>query len=169
VDVNFIQALLKLSGYSQCYTRMQSTRWCSACSSAVRSANLAAESRIETGFREAVRVAIQDSLVSPLSSNANAFVKAAIFHPDVCRLLQHELLSEAVFQDCVKSIRRDIDALSGEGTVASEIANVVFMSEILFQLCFQLAPCFWRFLLARRTMSSSSRVAGAFSQETEIQ
>jgi hypothetical protein len=96
------------------------------CKSLSQSANLAAESRIETGFREAVRVAIQDSLVSPLSSNANAFVKAAIFHPDVCRLLQHELLSEAVFQDCVKSIRRDIDALSGEGTVASEIANVVF-------------------------------------------
>jgi hypothetical protein len=90
------------------------------------SPNLAAEAQVETAFREAVRMAIRDCLVAPLTSRANAFAKASIFHPDICRLLQHELLSEAVFEDCVAAVRRDIDALSGEGTLVTEIANVIF-------------------------------------------
>ncbi len=31
------------------------------------------------------------------------------------------------------------------------------------------ASCFWRFLLVRRTVSSSCRAAGAFSEDTAIQ
>ena len=89
--------------------------------------DLDAEPHFETTFRDAVRHCVQDCLVSPLTTCVNAFAKAAIFHPDICRLLQHGMLSEDVFNACVESVELDIDALAGEGADdKAEITKLVF-------------------------------------------
>jgi hypothetical protein len=76
------------------------------------SADLAAEPQFETDFREAVHKAVSDSLVAPITTRANAFAKASIFHPDICCLMQHGAVSEEVFKECVEAVRKDVDALS---------------------------------------------------------
>jgi hypothetical protein len=90
------------------------------------STDLDAEAHFETAFRDAVLRSIRDCLVSPLTSSANAFAKAAIFHPDICRLVQHGVLSEDVFKACVESVENDIDALAGEDNDKAEITKIVF-------------------------------------------
>ncbi len=90
------------------------------------SLDLAAEAPVETTFREAIHAVIKEYLVAPLSCRANAFAKAAIFHPDICRLLQHELLSKAVFEACAAVVKKDIDALSGEGTITTQMTHLIF-------------------------------------------
>ncbi len=90
------------------------------------SLDLAAEAPIETEFRKAIRAAVAEFLVAPLTAGVNAFAKAAIFHPDICRLLQHGLLSEDVFKACVQAVEKDIDALSGEGTMVTNLTRVIF-------------------------------------------
>ncbi len=90
------------------------------------STDLDAEAHFETAFRDAILLSIQDCLVSPLTSSVNAFAKAAIFHPDICRLLQHGVLSEDVFKACVESVENDIDALAGEDNDKAEITKMVF-------------------------------------------
>lgn len=97
-----------------------------------------AEAQVESTFREAVRVSIQDCLVSPLTMRVNAFAKAAIFHPDICRLLQHGLLSDDIFHACVESVEKDIDALSGEGTDATELTKIIFKTYL--KKCKERAP-----------------------------
>ena len=87
---------------------------------------LAAEPQFETNFRASVHKAISDCLVAPITTRANAFAKAALFHPDICRLLQHGAVSETVFNACVDVVRKDIDSLSGQGSVASGMTNIMF-------------------------------------------
>jgi hypothetical protein len=90
------------------------------------SPDLAAEPQFETNFRASVHQAISYCLVAPITTRANAFAKAALFHPDVCRLLQHGAVSETVFNACVDVVRKDIDSLSGQGSVASRMTNIMF-------------------------------------------
>ena len=90
------------------------------------SPDLAAEPQFETNFRASVHKAISDCLVAPITTRANAFAKAALFHPDICRLLQHGAVSETVFNACVDVVRKDIDSLSGQGSVASGMTNIMF-------------------------------------------
>jgi hypothetical protein len=80
----------------------------------------------EKDFRAAVRKAVCETLVVPITSGANAFVKAALFHPDICRLLQHGGLDEDVFRLCVESVREDIASLSGEGTAVTKLSSIIF-------------------------------------------
>jgi hypothetical protein len=87
---------------------------------------LDAEALFETAFRDAVLHSIQDCLVLPLTRSVNAFANAAIFHPDICRLVQHGVLSEDVFKACVESVEKDIDALAGEDNDKAEITKIVF-------------------------------------------
>ncbi len=70
-------------------------------------------------------MAICDCLINPITTRANAFAKAAIFHPDICRLLQHGGVSEDVFAACIVAVRKDIDALSGEGAMATLMTNMI--------------------------------------------
>lgn len=90
------------------------------------SPDLAAEAPVETAFRGAIHAAVKEFLVSPITSRVNAFAKASIFHPDICRLLQHELLSKTIFAGCVQGVKKDIAALSGEGTVATDLTCLIF-------------------------------------------
>jgi hypothetical protein len=80
----------------------------------------------ESEFRKAVRAAVREKLVAPITSRANAFAKAALFHPDICRFLQHGGLEDDVFQSCVEAVKEDIAALSGEKTPATKLACFTF-------------------------------------------
>jgi hypothetical protein len=89
------------------------------------SADLAAEPQFETDFRKAVHKAVVDCLVAPITTRVNAFAKAAIFHPDICHLMQHDAVDKDVFDDCVSAVRRDIEALSGEGLSATKMTFMI--------------------------------------------
>ncbi len=156
----------------------------------------------ETEFRAAVRKAVCETLVAPITSGANAFAKAALFHPDICRLLQHGGLDEHVFRLCVESVREDVAALSGEGTAVTKLSCIIFDTYLEecklrdaavflgfamlkksglydttdamsywrtianetgnpFHSLLPVVPCYWRYRLASRTMSSCSRQVGA--------
>jgi hypothetical protein len=89
------------------------------------SADLAAEPLFETDFRKAVHQAVCDCLVAPITTRANAFAKAAIFHPDICRLMQHGAVSEDVFKACVEAVRRDVEALAGENSDTARMTAMI--------------------------------------------
>jgi hypothetical protein len=80
----------------------------------------------EIEFRAAVRKAVCETLLAPITEGANSFAKAALFHPDICRLLQYGGLTKEVFTLCVESVREDIAALSGEGTAVTKISCLIF-------------------------------------------
>ncbi len=95
--------------------------------------DLAAEPPMETRFRSALHAAIRDGLVAPITTRSNAFAKSAIFHPDICRLLQHGVVSEPVFNLCVAAVRNDIEALSGEKSVTTTMVNLIF--DMYLKMC----------------------------------
>jgi hypothetical protein len=89
-------------------------------------ADLEAKAQIETDFHEALHKAINDNLVDPIVSWPNAFAKAAMFHPDICWLMQHGAVSDDVLQACVSAVCEDIAVLQGENEAARALTESIF-------------------------------------------
>lgn len=78
-------------------------------------------------LKRAMYASITEKLIGGLFSEVSPFLKASVFHPQIFRdIVADEWIDKGLLEDVVTSIKQDIDALAGEGTMTAQLTRVAF-------------------------------------------